>query len=148
MTIHATRLHIQAQQTTLTTEQGTNIILGVGTQSIADGFFRHAPTLPYDLERAIDAVEDALMSADVPRAIGGPLVSSDPALRTLPGLQASTATVSRNHIEALFQQLATTSLDRPGHTSGLPLVGGDAAALLILRECMHHLGFESLSFVA
>ncbi len=147
MNAHATRLHLPAHQTTLETAQGTNIILGVGALSVADGFFRHDPPLPHELERAIDAVEDAMMADHVPRAIGGSLVSSDPALRAFPGLQASGATVSRGHIEALFQRLAATSLGRPGHMSGLPQGREAAAALLILRECMHHLGFESVSFI-
>lgn len=147
MTIRPTRLHLQAHQTTLETAQGTNIILGVGALSVADGFFRHDPPLPHELERAIDAVEDALMADHVPRAIGGSLVSSGPALRTLPGLQTSGAMVSRDHIEALFQRLAAASLGRPGHMSGLPKGREAAAALLIMRECMHHLGFESVSFI-
>lgn len=147
MTHRASRLHLQAHQTTLETAQGKNIILGVGALSVAEGFFHHDPPLPHELERAIDAVEDALMADHVPRAIGGSLVSSDPALRAFPGLETSGAPVSRDHIEALFQQLAAASLGRPGHMSGLPKDREVAAALLILRECMHHLNFESVSFI-
>ena len=138
---------MQAHQTTLETAQGKNIILGVGALSVADGFFHHEPPLPHELERAIDAVEDALMADHVPRSIGGSLVSSDPAIRAFPGLQTKGATVSRDHIEALFQRLASASLGRPGHMSGLPQGREAAAALLILRECMHQLGFESVSFI-
>ena len=71
MNTRATRLHMQAQQTSLGTEQGANAILAVGPQALADAFFRHNPPLPHELERAIDAVEDALMHANVPRVLGG-----------------------------------------------------------------------------
>lgn len=37
MTHRATRLHMQAHQTTLETAKGKNIILGVGALSVADG---------------------------------------------------------------------------------------------------------------
>lgn len=147
MTIRATRLHLQTRQTSLETAQGTNIILGVGVLSVADGFFRHDPPLPHELARAIDAAEDVLIADHAPRAIGGSLVSSDPALRTLPGLQTSGAMVSREHIEALFQPLAAASLGRPGHMTDLPQGREAVVALLTLRECMHHLKFESVSIV-
>lgn len=146
MNTRATRLHMQAQQTSLGTEQGANTILAVGPQGVADAFFRHHPSLPNELERAIDAVEDALMHANVPRALGGALVTSDPILKSFLGFQAGAATVTRDHVEALFQRLAAASLGRPDDMSSLPQ-RRDAAALLILRECMHHLDFESVSFV-
>ncbi|MCZ4317099.1 hypothetical protein O4H66_27180 [Comamonadaceae bacterium G21597-S1] len=147
MTIRATRLHLQAHQTTLKTAQGRNIILSVGALSLADGFFHRDPPKPHELEHAIDAVEDALMADHVPRAIGGSLVSSDPALHALPGLQTSGTTLSIDQIEAPFQQLAAASLGRPGHMTDLQQGRQAAAALLILRECMHHLNFESASFI-
>ncbi len=147
MTHRVTRLHLQAHQTTLETAQGTDVILGVGALSVADGFFGHDPPLPHELERAIDAVEDPLIANHVPRAIGGSLVSSDPALRGVPGLIRGGAILSRDHIEALFQQLAAASLGRPGHMTALPHGRAAAAALLILRECMHHLNLESISFI-
>lgn len=146
MNTRATRLHMQAQQTSLGTEQGVNAILAVGPQAVAAAFFRHDPPLPHELERAIDAVEDALMHANVPRANGGALVTSDPVLSLFLGLQPGGAMVTRDHVEALFQRLAAASLGRPGDVSSLPQ-GREAAALLILRECMHHLDFESVSFV-
>lgn len=147
MNTRTTRLHMQAHQTSLRTEQDVNAILAVGPRTVADAFFRHDPPLPYELERAIDAVEDALMHGDVRRAAGGALVSSDPAMSSFPGLQPGGATVTRDYVEALFQRLAAASLGRSGDLSSLPPGREAAAALLILRECMHHLDFESISFV-
>ena len=54
-------------------------------------------------------------------------------------------TLSLDAVEQWFQRQASASLGHPGAMAGLP--GGPAAAatLLILRECMHHLGHASVT---
>jgi hypothetical protein len=47
-------------------------------------------------------------------------------------------------VEQLFQQLAAVAEGRPVASSGLPAGRTFAATLLILREFMHHLGFDSI----
>ncbi|MEZ5658025.1 MAG: hypothetical protein R3E83_05715 [Burkholderiaceae bacterium] len=44
----------------------------------------------------------------------------------------------------MFSQLASAALGRPSAIDGLLSGREAAAALLIVRECMHHLGFETL----
>jgi hypothetical protein len=97
-----------------------------------------------ELAHAIDVVEDALMAAKWPPFYGSSLSLSEPLLRQLPGLDAPGANLSREAVEALFQQLAATALGRPDPSRAAIAHRELAAALLITRERMHHLGFESI----
>lgn len=133
--------------TTLSSDDGDVVTLGPSPAALADACFRHDRPTAVELERAIDVVEDALMSAKPPLARGAGLTTSEPTLRQLPGLGAVGATLSRDAIEALFQELASIALGMPDPHE--PTVTGRdrAASLLILRECMHHLGFDSVRIV-
>ena len=52
------------------------------------------------------------------------------------------ASLSREAVEVLFQQLASIALGRTS-SGEAPVADREmAAALLVMRECMHHLGFE------
>jgi len=53
--------------------------------------------------------------------------------------------VQRLDMEALFQRLASAALGHPGAAAGLPDDLEFVAAALLLRECMHHLGFAALA---
>jgi len=143
MSTPATRLRMQAQRTMLTAESAS-VVLEIGHQSVAERFFRHDPPAPGELESAIDAVEDALMSARVPRADPATLVSSDDIRRLIPGLRPDGEATTLDEVEARFQRLASVSLGHPSTLADLPMGRESAAALLILRECMHHLGFAGL----
>jgi hypothetical protein len=57
----------------------------------------------------------------------------------LPGLHVQGAGLTRDGVEMLFQRLASRSLGAPVADAELPHGREVAAALLILRECMHHL---------
>ena len=50
-------------------------------------------------------------------------------------------------VEQWFQRLASASLGQPRALDGLPLGAEAAAALLVLREFMHHLGYRSVLVV-
>jgi hypothetical protein len=102
---------------------------------------------PAELERAIDVVEDALAGS---RAQGsrGELVTADPVLLALPGLDGPGATLTRDDVESLFQRLASRALGMPASAAGPPHGRELAAAIIILRECMHHLGFEGVGATA
>ena len=142
----ATRLRFEPSRVVLSTS-ASEIVLSVGAQSVADTLFRHDPPTGFEVEQAIDAVEDALQASHLRQADRGELVTDDPLMRSLPGLRHEGAQLSRDDIEALFQRLASAALGRPDALAGLA-GGPQAAALLILRECMHHLGFDSVRFVA
>lgn len=120
------------------------VVVEIGARDIAEGVFRHDPPRPHEMEQAIDRVEDALAASGLRRAVHGDLLSADPRLHALLGLRAEGERVSRDEVEARFQRLASVSLGHPGGGEGLPADNTEAAALLILRECLHHLGYEGL----
>ena len=65
----------------------------------------------------------------------------------MPGLATQDASLTRDAVEALFQQLASRALGMPIAAAELPHGRDIAAALLILRECLHHLGFDRVDAV-
>ena len=115
--------------------------LTVSPQGLAQRHWPHGVPGPLQLELGI---EDAIMQAKVPHDSRGALSTSDPLLQHLPGLQPNGAGLSLEQVEGLFQGLvaASPALRRTG--TGEPWSGVEVAALLILRECMHHLGFNEI----
>ena len=77
----ATRLRLDAQRTTLTAESAPEVELAVGARGIADRFFRHDPPTPFEMEQAIDIVEEAITGSRLQHAERGELVTNDPLLR-------------------------------------------------------------------
>lgn len=66
-------------------------------------------------------------------------------LQALLGLAADgMRRLARDDVEAMFQRLASASLGHPGALAGHLSDRDAAAALLMLRECMHHLGYEGV----
>lgn len=119
--------------------------LELGAARIARDFFRHDPPSSREIEAAIDAVEDQLMR--VPRSTGAParLASIDEGLRAWAAIAGPT--MSLDTVEQWFQRLASASLGRPGAMAGLPAGTEAAATLLVLRECMQHLGYASITLL-
>ena len=138
------RLRLQTQSTLLEFDSGETVTLPVGPRRLAEDVLRHDPPTPTELERAIDVIEDALTGSRLARADRGDLATTDALLRALPGLNAQGARLTRDAVEALFQGLASRSLGTPVAAAELPHGRDIAAALLILRECMHHLGFDGV----
>jgi hypothetical protein len=52
--------------------------------------------------------------------------------------------VALGELERLFDLLAALSMGRPAASAGIPSDACFAAALLLLREMMHHLNFSSI----
>lgn len=138
-------LQLQAQTTLLVFEDGRTVALPIGAQGLAEAVLRHDPPSAIELERAIDLVEEALTAGRDARVDGGDLVTADPSLMSLPGLDRPGSALDRDEVEALFQRLASRALGTPVAADGLPHGRGVAAALLILRECMHHLSFGRIT---
>lgn len=139
-----TTLRLEGRRTTLADGTAPDVVLAVGVRSIADAFFRHEPPTPLELERAIEAIEDALMATRLRHAERGELLTDAPLLHALPGLQTEGARLVRDEVESIFQRLASASLGHPGALAGLAPGRDVAAALVILRECMHHFGYDSV----
>ena len=151
-----TLLHIGAQQTMIA--HGTGPVpeaayaLAIGSDKTAVDHFRHTPPTPAELEHAIMVVEDELFRVRALAQSVSPLFSSDPALRQIAMLAGVAAgaevTLSREAVESLFDRLSALVLGRPASNAGIPDHASFAATLLILREFMHHLQFDSIRILA
>jgi exopolyphosphatase/pppGpp-phosphohydrolase len=141
------RLRLQPQLTTLEFEGSRRITLPVGPRGLADAVLLHDPPTPAEVERAIDVVEDALMASRLAALDRGELVTADALVLALPGMEPTPAAgLTRDDVEVLFQRLASRALGTPVSPAELPTRRDIAAALVILRECMHHLGFHRVGF--
>lgn len=140
----ATRLLLEDHRTTLSDGAGPEVVMAVGARDIAEGIFRRDPPSPFELEQAIDRVEDALAASGLRHAARGELLTRDHRLYALLDLRANGDRRMRDEVEDRFQRLASVSLGHPAALAGLPAGRNAAAALLILRECMHHLGFDGV----
>lgn len=143
----ATTLRIDAHRTTLADGARPEVVIPIGSADVADRFFRHDPPTPFELEQAIDAVEDALAAAGLHHDLRGGLATHDLRLHRLLRLPAHGRALARDAVEATFQRLASAALGHPSSLEGLPSGREDAAALLILRECMHHCGYADIRYV-
>ena len=94
------------------------------------------------LERAIDDVENAIDQAGlVQRDCEVLRVSAALGVLLQSALQTN-GTADRDAVEAAFSRLVVASGVDGQHTAA---VGESAAALLLVRELMHHLGFQTLA---
>ena len=127
--------------------------VALGWQTVAQAFGLRMPT-PLSLENAIATVEDAVMPASrwlakPPAGIAPPftLHTRSPLLREIAEaagvtLHTPPARLSRQAVENLFNRLSD-QIHRPGVAdTALPQRAEWAAALLILREGLHHWGVE------
>ena len=121
--------------------------LPIGIATLVKAFRQRMPSA-LALENAIAEVEDAIMpAAKLLPAQRHSLSGADPLL--LQVIHSATAnpqatTVSRDAIETLLSALARQA-ERPGYADAqIPQTPEFAAALLVLRECMHHWGFAQL----
>ena len=146
--LDATRLRLDPHHTTLSLPDAAEVVVGTGVDDLASAVFRHDPPTPAELEQAIDIVEDALMATRLAHTERGDLMTSDDLIRALPGLHGDGSRLTRDEVEALFQRMASVSLGNPGAQGDLPTGNRTRAALLLLRECMHHLGFEAVRIAA
>ena len=138
-----THLRLEAERTLLSSPAST-VVVTVGIDRLADDVFLHEPPAPVELERAIDVVEDALMATGLPHVPRGELATPDPLLHTLIGRGPGSTRATLAEVEALFQRLAAVSLGSRGLITDPEFTRRAAAALLILRECMHHLSYRAV----
>lgn len=121
----------------------TMVVLPIGTTSMAEEYFRREPPTPYELEAAIAAVEDAVIPVRFQLGPESRLVTADPRWQNLLGRAGTPSSWPLESVEALFRELASAA-----HGAAVWRFGNDdAAAVLILREFMHHLGFVRVYLV-
>ncbi len=143
-----TEVALSLDAKTLTLRVGeAHHLLPIGIEPLAASFGHHMPSA-LALENAIAEVEDAIMpAAKLLPAQRHTLFGADPLLQQV--IHSATAnpqatTVSRDAMETLFSALARQA-ERPGYADAqIPQAAEFAAALLVLRECLHHWGFTQL----
>jgi hypothetical protein len=139
--ISTTVMQLEARRTVLRGDAVGEVVADLGIETVT-ALFKHAPPAGVEIERAIDVIEDALMATGLGHAGRGALTTASPRLRALPGLATAGAVLDLGEVERLFQRLAAAASGPPLRLSDLPVDRETAAALLILRETMHHLGFD------
>ena len=146
-------LRIERGETRVVSQRGNEpadtIVLAIGYAAPGQLSLRHEPPTPVELENAIAVIEDAVMplSKRLPRP--SELVGSGRAIEAIAAAAGQAGhgnvRVALDEVERLFQQLAAVSEGRPAASGGVPSGADFAATLLILREFMHHLGFDSIT---
>lgn len=125
--------------------------LQLGTASMARRWMRHIPPTPLDIEHAIEVTEDVLMplAAKLARTEQLQLSGSGAAL-ILQGVGAAPDVAlhwSLDEVEDLFNRITMVSQGRPTGHEALPTAPEFYAAMVILRECLHHLRFSGVLVV-
>jgi hypothetical protein len=125
--------------------------LDLGLATTAAQFFKPHPPTPRNLENGIAAVEDELFKvrhlAPAPGTVQQTLLRThDAAIHRIAAFSGVDAgvTLPVQAVERAFEDLA--ALSAGGRASGAPWATEPqvAAALLILRELMHHMGFDHI----
>ena len=117
--------------------------IGIATVS---ALFRRDPPHEADLEAAIDVIEEAVMPLAKSIPASSKLVAGNEFVRNL--IDASTgrsesASASIEAVESRFEELAAAAR-RGVWTGAARMDSTQAAGLMILREFMHHTGFDRI----
>lgn len=101
------------------------------------------PATAVELEAAIAAIEDELMPAIPSLPAHRCLVTSEPVVHQIAGLASDTddSRLEVTEVERLFNRLVDVAYGTPAKLLGVPENREFAAALLYVRELMHHAGF-------
>lgn len=135
----------------LCTEDGRVVLqqtLPLGTASLARQWMGHTPPTQLDIEHAIEQTEDVLMplAAKLARTEQLQLSGSGAAL-TLQGVGAEPDAGlhwNLDEVEDQFNRIAMVSQGRPIGHEALPTAPEFYAAMVIVRECLHHLRFSEV----
>ena len=119
-------------------------VIAPGIAALVAGDLGRPASLAWRIEAAIATIEDVL--ATVPSGLHHAAVSSRaPAIRESAGLAGVDsgdrhgAALTREAVEQVFNRLAAVAEGRPASVEGLPESTAFIAALLVIRELMHHL---------
>ena len=148
-----TELDLQAGFCRITLQSGASLPLhqdiALGLNTLAEQCLHHQPPQPFELEQAIELIENRVMPLAT-RFSGGVMLH-------LRGLGASLITgalasagearnsLTLDEVESLFNRLVDVSQGRPASQDKLPFDRVFVAALLTLREVMHHLHFANVT---
>ena len=136
---------------------GGDAALDWGYASIAQRCLRHTVINDGDVEQAIGVVEDAIMplARPWPHPVHASTLACvcDAVLQWLPHLAAEAGDgvaelaawrlYPTGAVEALFNRFADVAMGGPAR--GLVLSAQAVASLVIVRECLHHWGMQTLA---
>lgn len=137
-------IHIGQRVTTVRVGAVGNVVIAVGVDELAETVLLHDPPSALEIELAIDRIEDALTASGLRHGDRGDALVDDPPLHAMLGWQGGLGRASREDVERLFQDLAAALPTKPVFLRDVPAGRVAAARLLILRECLHHLGFQGV----
>ncbi|MCY1719009.1 hypothetical protein OU798_01560 [Prolixibacteraceae bacterium Z1-6] len=146
-TVHFDQLTLQFQYLK-NNQLSEKITLKTGAQHIAESFFKQNLPAEAETEYAINFIEDELMSHKKLMNDNEKLVCADKSLMAIferNGLKQGI--VSREAVEYLFTQYAYVVLGASGFVQNVDVNRYDFAALLVLREIMHHLNFDEIEVI-
>jgi exopolyphosphatase/pppGpp-phosphohydrolase len=123
--------------------------IALGVETLVRQSLRHEPPRPIELEQAIELTEAAVMPlaaqfAGCPdmvlQGLGASLIAHG-----LAAIDIAQMALTLDEVEALFNRLVSVSQGRQASQERLPTDARFFAALLMLREFMHHLHFEQVT---
>jgi len=151
MTVQTTLQLGTETSTVLCIEDGHVVLqqeLRLGTASLARQWMHHTPPTPLDIEHAIEVTEDVLMPLAAKLARTEQLqLSGSGAELILQGVGAAPDAAlhwSLDEMEDLFNRIAMVCHGRPSGQEALPTAPEFYAAMVIVRECLHHLRFAEV----
>ena len=143
-------LYLQEEAIRLQAGQSTDISLSLSLPSLLEAGLQHFPPSEQAMEQAIASTEDALMPwipalrLDSLEVLG----CADAVLAPLPGVLGyppqAICELDIDEVERAFNQLAQVAAGMPAKSLDLPERPDFVAALVVVRELMHHVGWEQL----
>lgn len=118
----------------------------IGPARIVDKAFRQGPPNAAGLESAINLVEESIMATKLGAIPRGALVADAQILHQALGVSNAPAQLTLALVEERYQDIAMRAQRLPS-ASVLDLAPLPLATLILVRECMHHLGYEKLVLV-
>jgi hypothetical protein len=143
MTAPPLAMHVEPDRTVFTDGAREVFSLQVSPTTLAERHWPNGQPGPLQLERAIDDVEVAIEQKRLSYAERGALLMTDSLRRQLPQLRGATR-FGKDDVEILFSRLVAWSSTGLATAETQEFSGESAAALLLLREVMHHLGFNAV----
>ncbi|PWC16248.1 hypothetical protein DDT52_18745 [Brenneria roseae subsp. roseae] len=155
--VPVTLLYIGEQQSLVVcgneAEPAVVLPLAMGVGKTGETFFKHLPPTPDEMERAIMVVEDEVIRIRHDLPAGSLLFSVDPGVAEIARIsgvkeEAGGWQLSQDEMERTFKRLEQVIFGSPASWEGIPLARDFAARLLILREFMHHHGFDTVAIMS
>lgn len=147
------RLHISGEEIALEVASAANahspIRLPVGSFPQLLEVLKHEPATAMEIETAIADVEEMLMRVIATLPKPGKLVTSSSVFCALAEVlghaTGSPVELEIAQVEEVFNRLASVAFGTPASHVGVPENRSFAAAVIVLRELMHHAGFVSVT---